>query len=139
MAAGALVGGGLFVLVRGLLAPPPPRLARRLDALYRPPATEGLDHLRWRWQAAALRALAAAGAQPPSLHSDLAVCGTSLERHAMAKLAFATLGATAPVAVSVVWGAVAPRVAKASLAMAWRSRLVPHTACLLYTSPSPRD
>lgn len=115
MAAGVLVGGGLFVLVRALVAPPPPRLARRLDALYRPPATEGLDHLRW--QAAALRALAAAGAQPPSLRADLAVCGIGLERHAMAKLAFATLGATAPLAVAVVWRAAGIAVAPGAVVL----------------------
>lgn len=105
MAAGALVGAGVFLLARGLLAPPPPRLSPRLAALYRPPATEGLDHLRGRWQSWALRALAAAGAETPSLRADLEVCGMGLERHAMAKLAFAVAGASAPVAVAAVWGA----------------------------------
>ena len=103
LVAGALVGGGVVVGARGLLAPPPPQLARRLADLYRPPVTDGLDHLRSRWQAAALRALASTGADLATLRRDLDVCAIALERHALVKAGFAVAGAATPPAVAAVW------------------------------------
>ena len=112
LAGGALLGAGVVVAARGLLAPPPPNLGRRLADLYRPPVTDGLDHLRSRWQAAALRALASTGADQARLRSDLEVCGIGLERHAVVKSGFAVAGAVTPAALAAVWAmagiAVAP-------------------------------
>ena len=103
LAAGALVGAGVVLVARGVFAPPPPRLSRRLAELYRPPVTDGLDHLRSRWQAGALRALASTGSDQARLQRDLEVCSIGLERHALAKSGFAVAGAAMPAGVAAVW------------------------------------
>ncbi|HMJ78683.1 MAG TPA: hypothetical protein VK507_22055, partial [Iamia sp.] len=102
--AGALVGTGLLLIVAGVLVPSSARLERRLAQLYEPPPTEGMAMVRARWQAWALRAMATAGGDVQVLHRDLAACSMSPERHAVAKLTFATLGAGLPVGVALVWG-----------------------------------
>ncbi|HEX7196923.1 MAG TPA: type II secretion system F family protein [Candidatus Limnocylindria bacterium] len=102
--AGALVGTGLLLMVAGVLVPSSARLERRLVQLYEPPPTEGMAMVRARWQAWALRAMATTGGDVQVLHRDLAACSMSPERHAVAKLTFATLGAGLPVGVALVWG-----------------------------------
>lgn len=104
LVAGALVGTGLLLVAAGVLVPPSARLDRRLAQLYEPPPTEGVAMVRARWQAWALRAMATTGGDVQVLHRDLAACSMSPERHAVAKLTFATLGAALPVGVAVVWG-----------------------------------
>lgn len=119
--AGALVGTGLVLAISGSLAPAPPRLERRLAQLYEPPPTEGMAMVRARWQAWALRALATTGGDVQALHRDLTACSMTPERHAMAKLTFATLGAGLPMGVAFVWrlaGISVPLGAVAILALA---------------------
>ena len=115
--AGAVVGAGALVALQGLLAPPQPQLARRLTVLYEPPADDMRGAVRARWQAWALRALATSRADVRSLRSDLAVCGISLERHAMAKLAFAVAGFGLPVMVALVWMAAGIAVSAGTVAL----------------------
>lgn len=103
LAAGAVVGGGVLLAARGLIAPPPPRLERRLAELYQPPPADAVGVLRARWQGWALRALVAAGTDIGSLGRDLAVCGITVERHAIAKLSFAVAGPGLPALVAGVW------------------------------------
>jgi tight adherence protein C len=103
--AGGLVGLGVLVALRAVLDPPQPNLARRLTELYEPPPTDGFDVVRARWQEWALRAVRAGGGDLGGLRRDLAVCGVTLERHAIMKLGFATAGAAIPVAVAVIWSA----------------------------------
>ncbi len=101
--AGVAVGGGLLLVVAGVLAPPPGRLDRRLAQLYQPPAIEGTSSLRTRWQGWALRVFAATTGDVVALHRDLAICTISKERHAVAKLTGATLGAGLPLGVAALW------------------------------------
>lgn len=101
--AGAALGGGLLVLVRATVASPVPNLQRALTELYEPPATDGLDAVRARWSRVAIRALRLGGRDLATARRDLAVTGTTLERHAVAKLGFAVAGAALPVLAAVVW------------------------------------
>lgn len=103
--AGGLVGTGVLLGARSVLVARPQRIDRRLAELYQPPATDGFDAVRVRWQRLGLSALQVIGADLVSLRRDLAVCQIGLERHAMAKLGFALMGAASPVALAAVWGA----------------------------------
>lgn len=103
MVAGAVVGAGVLVTARGLLAPPVPKLHRRLSELYESPPAPGDSLLQRRWQAWALQLVTAGAPDLRPLRRDLAVSGTTLERHAVAKLTFAVLGAGLPVVVALVW------------------------------------
>lgn len=105
MLAGATVGGGILVAARGLIAPPLPRLERRLVELYEPLPSAGHSALQHRWQAWALQLVSATGTDPRPLRRDLAVTGMNIERHAVAKLTFAVAGAGLPLVVALAWGA----------------------------------
>jgi Flp pilus assembly protein TadB len=113
MLAGALIGAGLLVGTRVALSPPQPNLGRRLVELYEPAPTDGFEALRSRWQAWGLRAIRSSGADLTELRRDLAVCGITLDRHAIVKLGFAVAGAAVPVVVAVVWRAAGITVAPA--------------------------
>src|SRR3954452_23120320 len=101
--AGALIGTGMLLALRGAVEPPQPPLSRRLTELYEPPPTDGLDLVRTRWRAWSLRALRLGGADLAALRRDLAVCGITLERHAAVKLGFALGGALVPLSVAALW------------------------------------
>ena len=103
MLAGATVGAGLLVAAKGVFAPPPPRLDRRLAELYEPVANGGPSTVQRRWQAWALQLASAGTADLRPLRRDLAVSGMTLERHAIAKLTYAVAGAGLPVVVAAVW------------------------------------
>jgi tight adherence protein C len=103
MLAGAAVGAGVLVAARGIVAPPPRRLDRRLAELYEPPPSTGRSVAQRRWQAWALQLVAVGGADLRPLRRDLAVTGTTMERHAVAKLSFAVAGAGLPLAVASAW------------------------------------
>jgi Flp pilus assembly protein TadB len=103
--AGALIGSGLLLAVRVAVDPPQPHLGRRLIELYEPPPSDGVELVRARWHAWALRALRFGGADLSGLRRDLAVCEVSMERHAAVKLGFAVGGAVIPAATSVLWAA----------------------------------
>ena len=103
MVAGATVGAGLLVAGRGLIAPPPPRLDRRLVELYEPPPAAGDSPTRQRWQGWALQLVSAAASDLGPLRRDLAASDTTIERHAVAKLTFAVGGAGLPIFVAVAW------------------------------------
>lgn len=115
--AGGLIGAGVLMALRVAVDPPQPNLSRRLAELYEAPVGDSLDAVRARWQAWALRALRAAGADLVALRRDLAVCGMTLERHAAVKLGFAVGGALLPVAVAVVWSAAGITVPAAVIAL----------------------
>ena len=103
MVAGAAVGAGVLVAVRGFVAPPVPRLERRLAELYEPRPAPGDSLLQRRWQSWALQLVRSTGDDLRPLRRDLAVTGTPLERHAIAKLTFAVVGAALPFGVGVAW------------------------------------
>lgn len=103
MLAGATVGAGLLVAARGLIAPPLPRLERRLVELYEPLPVAGQSVLQRRWQTWALQMVSATGNDLRPLRRDLAVSGMTIERHAVAKLTFAVAGAGLPLVVAIVW------------------------------------
>lgn len=103
MAVGATVGAGLLLAARGLIAPPPPRLERRLADLYEPPPLDAGSQLQDRWSASALRLVSATTGDLRPLRRDLAVSGMTIERHAVAKLTFAVAGAGLPVVVAALW------------------------------------
>lgn len=103
MLAGATVGAGLLVAARGLIAPPLPRLERRLVELYEPLPVAGQSVLQRRWQTWALQMVSATGNDLRPLRRDLAVSGMTIERHAVAKLTFAVAGAGLPLLVAIVW------------------------------------
>jgi pilus assembly protein TadC len=105
MLSGALIGAGLLVAVRGLVAPPLPRLDRRLAELYEAPLAVGQSLIQRRWQAWALQLVSANGRDLRPVRRDLAVAGVTMERHAVAKLTFAVAGAGLPLAVAVAWSA----------------------------------
>jgi pilus assembly protein TadC len=105
MLSGALIGAGLLVAVRGLVAPPLPRLDRRLAELYEAPLAVGQSLIQRRWQAWALQLVSANGRDLRPVRRDLAVAGMTMERHAVAKLTFAVAGAGLPLAVAVAWSA----------------------------------
>lgn len=101
--AGALVGAGLLVALKGLVAPPQPALSRRLEALGEPPAADHLDAVRSRSQRWGVMLLSRSGVDVAALSQNLAVSGVSMERHAVAKLTYALGGAAVPVAMAAVW------------------------------------
>ncbi|WP_182880522.1 type II secretion system F family protein [Microbispora sp. H10949] len=98
LAAGALAGFGLFLLVREL-RPAPPRLEEavaRLRAGYVPPDTSGdLTQRIGRLMATHLGSL-------PSPHRDLALLGRPVERFLAAKLGLAVPGLLLPAALSAL-------------------------------------
>lgn len=116
--AGALIGTGLLVALRVAIDPPQPNLSRRLTELYEPPPGDGLDLVRARWHAWGLRALRVGGGDLTGLRRDLAVCDTTLERHAAVKLGFAVGGAVVPLAVALLWSAAGITVAAGVVALA---------------------
>jgi tight adherence protein C len=99
-----LVAMAALAVLWQIIVPSPPPLARRVASLYEPPR-EVPDRLRARWQMWAMRALGFAGGDRRTLEQNLAVCGETMEHHAVAKLGFAVCGATAPLAVVMVWRA----------------------------------
>ncbi|MGI5157290.1 type II secretion system F family protein [Microbispora sp. CA-102843] len=107
--AGALIGFGLFLLVREL-RPAPPRLEEavaRLRADYVPPDTSGdLAQRLGRLMATHLGSL-------PCPHRDLALLGRPVERFLATKLGLAVLGLLLPAAISALMavGGGAPGVA----------------------------
>lgn len=117
LVAGGLIGAGLAVALRAVADPPQGHLARRLAELYEPPPGDGLDAVRARWHAWALRAVRLAGADLAALRRDLEVCGLSLERHAAVKLGFAVGGTLVPVAIAVLWAAVGIEVPAGAVAL----------------------
>lgn len=115
---GGVIGAGLLLGAHALLNPRPPRLDRRLVELHEPPAIDGLDAARARWQQWGLRALGVAGADLVSLRRDLEVCEIALERHAVAKLGGALGGAVVPVLVASIWTVAGIVVAPAAVVVA---------------------
>ena len=105
MAAGATLGAGLLLAARGAFAPPQPRLARRLTELYEPLPAAGESAFERRWRSWALQLVSTGTTDPRPMRRDLAVSGTSLERHAVAKLTFAVIGAGLPLLVAIAWTA----------------------------------
>jgi Flp pilus assembly protein TadB len=105
MAAGGAVGAGLLVALRGVVAPPLPRLDRRLVELYEPRLAPGDSPFQRRWQSWALQLVRSATDDLRPLRRNLAVTGTTMERHAIAKLTFAVLGAALPLGVGLAWTA----------------------------------
>ena len=103
MAAGAALSLMFTVLVVWqLIAPSPVPLARRVETLYEPPV-EIPDRLRARWRMWAMRALGPTMGDRHVLEQNLAVCGETMEHHAVSKLGFAAAGAGVPLVVVMLW------------------------------------
>ena len=116
MVAGATVGAGLLIAARGLIAPPPPRLDRRLAELYQPPPAEGHSPTQQRWEGWALQLVSSTASDLRPLRRDLAVSGTTIERHAVAKLTFTVVGAGLPLLVAIAWAVAGIQVPLGALA-----------------------
>jgi tight adherence protein C len=86
-----------------LIAPTPVPLARRVEALHEPPAAVPA-RFRARWQHWALRLLGSTMGERAVLEQNLAVCGETMEHHAVVKLGYAVGGAALPAAMAAVWG-----------------------------------
>ena len=105
MLAGATVGTGVLIATKAMVAPPVPRLERRLAELYEPLPAGGSSAAQRRWQAWAMQLVSAGGSDPRPLRRDLAVSSMTLERHAVAKLTYAVAGAGLPLVVAIAWTA----------------------------------
>jgi tight adherence protein C len=105
LVAGAVFGTGLLLMVRGL-CPPRPALTAALTELARPrPEAEPLAGRNWdrSFANAAVVVTRWLRREPPASQTqDLALIGRSPERHAVDKLAYATLGLGLPVGFAVV-------------------------------------
>ena len=117
LAAGAAFGAGILLVARGWWAPPVP-LNRRLEALYAPRVDAAASVWRARWQRWALTILAATHADVGALRRDLAIADQTLERHAVAKLSMAVIGASLPVALATMWAVAGIAVPVGGLAVA---------------------
>ena len=116
--AGALIGAGLLVALRMAVDPPLPQLGRRLAELYEPPPGDGVQAVRARWDAWALKAVRLGRPDLARLRRDLAICDLTIERHAVVKLGFAVAGAVVPLVVGGVWAAAGITVVPAVIAVA---------------------
>jgi tight adherence protein C len=101
VAAGGALGLGLWFMIRGWF-PATPSLQRELEAFHRPRTVasgSGIDAVvqRWSWQVLYL-----VEGDSTGLERDVAVVGTTMERHALERFLLAAVGAAFPVAVAAV-------------------------------------
>jgi tight adherence protein C len=86
-----------------LIAPTPVPLTRRVENMHEPLAATPA-RLAARWQHWALRLAGATMGERAVLEQNLAVCGETMEHHAVVKLGYAVGGAGVPATMAVVWG-----------------------------------
>ena len=96
---GGLLGFGLWLVARGAVATSPP-LRVEIDRFHLPPV-DG----RSRWSSLAARLLGGPLRPNRSLDADLAIQGTTVERHLLDKLSLSLTGVGCPVLIAIVTGA----------------------------------
>ena len=115
--AGGLIGGGVWLLVRGAIGPGP-SLASFVDELHRPRSAHATRRSRLEaW------ITATAGRSAPRRAQDLAVCERSVTRYALDRLAWSALLAAPAVLVFAVsyagvWTAIPPVIAAIAVPVA---------------------